>query len=184
MRRLFHIGNSTIYLLTAALTGGLLLLASCRKEKQFPDEPVISFIEFIQVKDAAGKDSAGVLRLRFTDGDGDIGLTEKDTFPPFNKGSLYYYNFFISYFEKQNGTFVKVVVPPVVPGADTLTGNGRIPYIPAIGQDKALEGEIRMELFTNNPFSSYDTIRYEVSICDRALNRSNMVTTPEIILVK
>ena len=29
----------------------------------------------------------------FTDGDGDIGLDQQDTFPPFDEGSLYYYNF-------------------------------------------------------------------------------------------
>jgi hypothetical protein len=39
-------------------------------------------------------------------------------------------------------------------------------------------------LFTNNPFSTFDTIRYDVRICDRALNMSNLVQTAEIILEK
>jgi hypothetical protein len=47
-----------------------------------------------------------------------------------------------------------------------------------------LQGDLNFELFTNNPFSPYDTIKYEVTILDRALNRSNMVSTQEIILAK
>jgi len=161
-----------------------LLLFSCKKDNQFPDTPQITFLAFDQVKDISGKDSSGVLRFTFTDGDGDIGLTPADTFPPYNKGSIYYFNFFISYYEKQNGNWVKIVVPGFPPGSDTLSNNSRMPYITPEGQNKALEGEIQMSLFTNNPFSPFDTIKYEVTIADRALNRSNQITTREIVLEK
>jgi hypothetical protein len=161
-----------------------LLLGACSDKTEFSEVPFIRYTAFEQLKTISGKDSIGMLKLYFTDGDGDMGLNASDTLSPYNKGSLYYYNFFITYFEKQNGVWTKVVLPPPFPGADTLTNNSRIPNLTPTGQNKSLEGEISMQLFTNNPFSPYDTIRYEVRICDRALNMSNLVQTPEIVLVK
>ena len=168
----------------AAAIPVLVALSGCVKDKQLSNTPAIRFVGFNQIKDKSGKDSSGVLILKFTDGDGDVGLSPADTFPPFNRGSLYYYNFFINYFEKQNGVWVKVVIPPFTPGGDTLNNNSRIPNLTPVGQNKTLEGELKMALFTNNPFVQWDTIKYEVSICDRALNRSNQISTPEIILTK
>jgi hypothetical protein len=159
-------------------------LISCKKDKQFLDEPVISLTKFEQIKNYAGKDSVGVLHLYFTDGDGDMGLSPSDTFPPFDRTSPYYYNFYINYFEKQNGQWIRIVTPPIVPGGDTLSNHSRIPYLTPDGQNKTLEGDLSMTLFTNNPFSAYDTIKYEVTIVDRALNRSNQIKTADIILTK
>jgi len=161
-----------------------LVLAACADKTEFSEVPFIRYNAFEQLKSSSGKDSLGILKLYFTDGDGDMGLNASDTLAPYNKGSLYYYNFFITYFEKQNGVWTKVVLPPPFPGADTLTNNSRIPNLTPTGQNKSLEGEISMQLFTNNPFSPYDTIRYDVRICDRALNMSNFVQTPEIVLAK
>ena len=161
-----------------------LLVFSCKKDKQFPKEPFIEFKEFSQILDINGKDSIGNLHVYFTDGDGDFGLSPADTFAPFNRGSVFYYNFFINYYEKQNGNWVRIVYPAITPGGDTLANHSRIPNLTPEGQNKTLEGDIYMSLFTNNPFSTFDTIRYEVTISDRALNRSNQIQTPEIILNK
>jgi hypothetical protein len=121
-------------------------------------------------------DDKGVLKIFFTDGDGDLGLADFDTMPPFNKNSEYYYNYFITYFEKQHGTFKKVDLP--------VTFNSRIPRIASKGNSKSIKGEIDLEIYINNPFSTYDTIRFEASICDRALHMSNVITTSEIIIKK
>ena len=166
------------------LAACVLVSSSCSDKAEFPATPFIQFTKFEQLKSVDGKDSVCILKLYFTDGDGDMGLGAADTLAPFNKGSLYYYNFFITYFEKQNGVWTKVVLPPPFPGADTLTNNSRIPNLTPTGQNKSLEGEISMQLFTNNPFSTFDTIRYDVRICDRELNMSNLVQTLEIILDK
>lgn len=160
-------------------------MGSCGKENQkFPDVPFIRYEGFEQIRNLEGKDSIGVLKLYFTDGDGDLGLDPADTFPPFNRGSLFYYNFIIDYFEKQNGTYVKVVVAPPIPGADTITNNSRIPRLVAQGRNRSLEGMLMMELFTNNPLSTFDTIKYRAYIIDRALNKSNTIETPELIIRK
>jgi hypothetical protein len=159
-------------------------LSSCIKEKVFSEIPFLRYEAFEQLLDVNGKDSIGILKIYFTDGDGDIGLRPSDTLPPHNPGSLFYYNFIINYYEKQNGEFVKVVIAPPIPGADTISNNSRIPFITPEGQNKALEGMLEMSLFTNNPLSVYDTIMYDAYIIDRALNISNVIKTPEIILNK
>ncbi len=161
-----------------------LLFFACREKSDFSDVPFIKYAGFDAITNREGKDSVGILKLYFTDGDGDVGLSASDTFPPYDKESEYYYNFFIDYFEKQNGVWTKVVLPPPFPGADSLTNNSRIPNLTPEGPNKSLEGEINMQLFTNNPFSAFDTVRYEVRICDRALNMSNIVRTPDYYIRK
>jgi hypothetical protein len=166
---------------------GLLILSSifsCKKKETFEDTPFIQYVNFEQLLNSSGKDSLGILQFTFRDGDGDLGLAPEDTFPPFEKTGQHYYNFIISYFEKQNGEWVKVTAAPPFPGGDTVSNSSRIPFLTPDGQIKTLEGDLFMELFTNNPFSPYDTIKYEFSIEDRALNRSNTESTPEIILSK
>jgi hypothetical protein len=162
-----------------------VLLASCGKETQkFSDIPFIRYEGFEQLINLQGKDSIGIMRLYFTDGDGDLGLGPSDTLPPYNPGSLFYYNFIIDYFEKQNGDFVKVVIAPPIPGADTITNNSRIPRLVPQGRNRSLEGTLLMELFTNNPLSAFDTIKYRAYIIDRALNKSNVIETPELVIRK
>lgn len=154
----------------------VLFLFSCTKEEEFPPEPAITFLSFTKIPNTTSFDEKGVLKIFFTDGDGDLGLNAGDTFAPFDKNSMYYYNYFIKYFEKQHGTFVEVTLP--------ATFNSRIPRLEASGNSKSIKGEIELELFINNPFSAFDTIRFEAQIADRALNLSNVITSPEIIVKK
>jgi hypothetical protein len=105
-----------------------------------------------------------------------MGLDDWDTLPPYDRTSKYYYNFFITYFEKQHGEFVEVT--------SSVTFNSRIPVLKSSSSNGALKGEIEIELFINNPFSVYDTIRFDAYIADRALHESNIISTPEIILKK
>lgn len=149
---------------------------SCTKEEDFPDVPNIEFISFTKIANSSNVDEKGILKISFTDGDGDMGLADSDTVTPYDKTSIYYYNFFITYFEKQHGEFVEI--QPVI------TFNSRIPELTSTSSNNSLKGEIEIELFINNPFSVYDTIRFDASIVDRALHISNVITTPEIILKK
>ncbi|MEZ5173815.1 MAG: hypothetical protein R2850_10005 [Bacteroidia bacterium] len=162
----------------------LIYLSACKKTEPGDPKPYIEYRGFEQIKNSGGVDSAGVLHFYFLDGDGDLGLGPMDTFPPFNPGGAHYYNFIISMYEKQLGSWVKVVPQPPFPGGDTVGNSSRIPYLTPDGQIKTLEGDLFMDLFTNNPFSEWDTIKYECTIEDRALHRSNQISTPEIILQK
>ena len=149
----------------------VILLSSCRKQEKYSDIPVISFVSLLANEDAVNGTDVR-LTFKFQDGDGDIGLNENDTQAPFDTSSIYYYNCFISYFEKQNGVFVEIELPSTL--------NMRIPRL-SDNTPESISGEITLDLFANNPFSPYDTIRYELFIVDRALNHSNTITTTEYI---
>ncbi|MCX6270991.1 MAG: hypothetical protein NTU44_07190 [Bacteroidetes bacterium] len=154
----------------------VFLLPSCLKKEHFPDTPAIEFVSFTKIQNDTGIDDKGILKLSFTDGDGDIGLAQSDTLPPFNIGSQWYYNFFITYYERQKGVLTNVNLP--------FTNNSRIPPLYNSGSAKSTKGEIEIELFINNPTSAFDTIAFEVSIADRALHVSNRVLTPDIVIKK
>jgi hypothetical protein len=138
-------------------------LISCLKKQTASPIPVISFKDF-----QANKDTAN-LYINFIDGDGDIGLTQSDTVAPNN------YNCYISYIEKQRGVWVKRDLPSEF--------NYRIPNVNTSSKKKNIQGEIKIALkpFYYDIFSSYDTIKYEIYIVDKALNKSNVISTPEII---
>lgn len=154
----------------------VVAFASCRDKNIYPLEPVISFKSFNKVPNSLGVDQEGILTLTFTDGDGDIGLTEEDTLSPFQYGGEYYYNFYIDFYEKQNDSFVKIDLPSEF--------HARIPLVEADLASKGYKGDLEIKLFINNPNSSYDTIMFETYIYDRALNKSNVVRTPDIVVKK
>ena len=79
-----------------------------------------------------------------------------------------------AYFIKHNGVFEEL--PLAIPASQ------RIPYIFHAGKDQSLSGDIIMHLdFLGFPFNN-DTLRFDAYIYDRALHKSNTVTTSEIIL--
>ncbi len=149
---------------------------SCKKVEEFPIEPMITFNSFNKIPNGGNVDNYGILLIDFTDGDGDVGLKNTDIQPPFDTASVYYYNFFIDYYEKQRGTFVKPAL--------FETFNARIPILNTSTEKQPLKGTISIEVPINNFASTYDTIRFDCRICDRALHISNTITTPEIIVKK
>ncbi len=161
----------------------LLVASSCKKYEEFPPEPQIEFLDFVILRDLQRIDQRGVLRIGYTDGDGNIGLYDYDTVAPYD------YNLFIKYFELQNGVFKEIflVTTTHIDDSvvyDTATFNGRIPILTPVGKNKAIRGEIEDTLFVNNPLSNFDTIKFEAYIVDRDLNKSNTIETPPIIIKK
>lgn len=154
----------------------VLVISSCKKKENYPDIPQIKFVDFTKIQNGTGIDNKGTLRISFTDGDGNIGLAESDTLPPYNLASPYYYNFYINYYERQKGVLVKVDLPS--------PQHARIPPITGTGLNKPTKGFIDIDLFINNYSSVYDTIAFEIWIYDRDLNGSNIIWTPEIIIDK
>ncbi len=146
----------------------IILFASCRDIKTFPIIPYIEFDSFTKINNGTNKDNKGILSIYFTDGDGNIGLEEDE-----NDTS---YNFFMNYFEKQNGSWVKVDFPS--------SANFRLPILNTSDEEQSLEGTIELEIFFNNPLSIYDTIQFECWLFDRDGNQSNHVFTSPIIVRK
>ena len=154
----------------------LLAFYACEKQPTYSNIPHIEFVSLTKIPNNLGYDDKGTLEISFTDGDGDIGLSSADTVPPYDTSSIYYYDFFITYFEKQHGVYTQVKLP--------MTNNSRIPIINASLQNKPMHGFIDIELYINNYFSSYDTIHYTCYIVDRALHPSNIITTSDLIINK
>lgn len=90
-------------------------------------------------------------------------------------------NIFVRFFIKRNGIFTEFrwQDPPFF-----TTFNGRFPRILSANRTQAIEGSIEYAMLSFGWQSIFrnDTIRIDVEIQDRALNRSNTVSSPELTL--
>ena len=143
--------------------GVSILFTGCLKKPQYPIEPHIEFVSF-----AAIDNNEGILTISYTDGDGDLGnLDAKDSTV----------NYFIIYQEKQDGVFV-------TPEELIDAFNASLPRFVSSNKKQAIDGTIERKLFYNNVYSSFDTIRFECWLVDRAKHESNHVFTSEIVVKK
>ncbi len=153
----------------------LLILSSCFDNPNYPDEPVLTYTSFTIEGDSAD------LSFDFTDGNGDIGLSESQVDPPYNQGSYYYYNLYVQYWEKDD---VLGWVPGYDSNGDSIIFKYRIKPILEGNKEKALRGNISVSIepiFYNPTSPNSDTIRYRFQLIDRALNKSEWVESDMII---
>lgn len=91
------------------------------------------------------------------------------------------YNIFVKFFIKRNGRFTEFrwQAPPFF-----TTFNGRFPRILTSEEGQAVEGNIKYAMLSSGWEAIFrnDTIRIDVQIQDRQLNRSNEVSSPELTL--
>ncbi len=91
------------------------------------------------------------------------------------------YNIFVRFYIKRNGKFTefKWSDPPFF-----TTFNGRFPRILTTEEGQAVEGNIRYRMLSSGWQSIFrtDTIRIDVEVQDRQLNRSTQVSSPEVTL--
>ena len=91
------------------------------------------------------------------------------------------YNIFVRFYTKRNGQFTefKWQDPPFY-----TTFNGRFPRILTSAEGQSVEGNIKYRMLSSGWESIFrtDTLRIDVEIQDRALNRSNQVSSPEVTL--
>ena len=173
---------------------GLLFLAmaicSCQKPVEYPIEPRIEYQGFTYLFNADSTFSGeGIIEFSYTDGDGDLGLDDSDTLPPFGFHDTHYYNMVIDYLKCVNGEFVKTpLLSPHVPTSpadtlvlyDTVTFNARFKRLRDSEEPKAISGTMEYKLTVQNPFSPNDTVKFEIRILDRALHESNVIQTDAI----
>ncbi len=175
--------NSKIYFILIMFL--LIALGSCKKRESFSEIPALEYQSFIALYNSNLEVyDRGVITVNYTDGDGDIGLAQGDTFAPYNPDSRYYYNFIITYFEMQNGVVTEVPLLSYNPSTqdyDTVSLSARIPMLTPEGRTKAIKGTIQDTIFIYNFNSDYDTVRFSVVLVDRALHESNEVYTPFVI---
>jgi len=92
-----------------------------------------------------------------------------------------HYNIFVDFFIKRGGNYTEFdwSAPPFF-----TTFDGRFPRMLEEERPRSIEGQIRYSMLSlgwNNIFRT-DTVRLEIQIQDRALNRSNVVTSPDFTL--
>lgn len=162
------IAGTAVLLLSALLIG-------CRHEEKYSIIPYIEFLSLEKVDNGTGHDSQATLTIHFQDGDGDIGLDSRDRDPVFAVDSPYYYNFFIDFYEKQQGEWVKIDLPTPL--------HARVPHL-SEDVPESIEGKLSIVTYINNPMSPYDTVRLSCYLVDRALHHSDTIVTPEIIVNK
>lgn len=148
----------------------LFVAASCIDEKQFDDVPFLRY-EGAEWVETDGGDQGLVDRLRvslyFTDGDGNVGLEDDQTNPPFDEDSPYHYNLWVRYFEKQGDSLVEI--PDAVFSV-------RLPNLTPRGQNKTLEAEIAYDIDLTQ--TAADSVQFFFTLVDRDLQLSNEVNSP------
>jgi len=156
------------------LSCSCILISSCFKKVNYPLEPIISNPSFIIYADSA------VLTFEFTDGDGDIGLSNNEMSPPYDSTSYYYYNLYVDYYEKDD---VNGWQRGLNLAGDSITFAYRLKPIIIKGKERGIKGKMDVTMKTyKNPFSSQsDTIKFTIKLIDRSLNESNTIETNEIV---
>jgi len=156
----------------------IFTIYSCTKQETYPIIPEIKFEDFLlHYNSGINAYDMGVLTITFKDGDGDIGLKQFETEPPYD------YNLFINIYEILNGDTVEFIpliidTSDTIPKIDTIIFHQRIPMLTPTGSDKSISGTIEDTLYIYSPDYPLDTIFIKVSIRDRALHESNAVYTP------
>jgi hypothetical protein len=152
-----------------------IALNSCKKIVQLPAVPRIEFTSFaiFDTVDILGNHAkGGRLKFYFEDCDGDLGLDVP------NDNQTDTTNLFFTLFRKKGTNMV-----PAASNDPLKPSSYRIPYMERLGRNKILKGTISIT-FLYLFYSPADTIRYDFYIMDRALNKSNVASTGEIILSK
>jgi hypothetical protein len=163
-----RINNYTVLILII-----LFPLGSCHKIETLSKIPAIKFNSFavFDTLDPLGNQSkGGRLNFDFEDGDGDLGLQVP------SEDQADSTNLFFTLYRKTDG-----VMTPAPPDDPLTPSSYRIPYMVRLGQNKILKGNISV-VFLYLFYSPTDTISYDFYIRDRALHKSNVASTSEIVI--
>ena len=183
-----------------ALTlGGLALLAgglsACLREPSYSTTPEISF-DNIRVGRSYPKDSKGnidlkgiptdtiVVTVRYQDGDGDLGLNQAEVKLP-----QYTYPLSLNYYVQPllKNPATRKYAPLTLAGQTApFTDNGTFDHPTTLTDSKTLpiKGTLTRKLFYNygDVFIAGQTVKFQVSILDRAMHKSNVILTDSIVI--
>ncbi|MBQ5453430.1 MAG: hypothetical protein IIU03_11985 [Bacteroidales bacterium] len=154
----------------------LLTFYACDKLETYSEQPSVEFksVYLADTVDVLGNDiKLQNVTLEIIDGDGNLGLNDKDTTGDFAPESSYYNNLFITISEKRNGDYSEL---------QKISENlhYRIPYKAPVGQNKYLKAEVRVKIEIPLGYFDYDTVRYEFYVLDRDLNKSEIAVSCDI----
>jgi hypothetical protein len=153
-----------------------MVLSSCVKRKNTDPVPSISYENFIpQSQDIA------YLTINYADGDGDI-FEEKDS-----KDNNFFAWF---YYKDTDGSFKPALWPLVIPnppGPDTTIYNERplayTVYRPSdLSRNQPIKGQITITMVGWRSDSKYKNFKYKIYMVDQKGNKTQEITTPEIVV--
>lgn len=149
-------------------TFAIFAVYSCVKKTTYPTTPEVKFSDFIPyVGDSAD------LKVRFTDGDGDIGVQENDSTRNF------WYTYY--YLDSASQKYRAYTIYNPVTGIDDTLRNSYIIKSPSDSyKGKPISGEISVRLQRFRHIRKIKHVKYVFYLFDEAGNRSNIVTSPEI----
>lgn len=160
----------------------IFLILSCERPPDYDLTPKISFknIEKYVIigKLSLAKQDSVVVTLSFEDGDGDLGMDAS------NVGESPYVDFYERNYHAVLYKKVKGVYEEVK-GLDgqAVSDGGVFPQL--VDKEGPIDGDLNYHILIshNNAqvLEAFDTLRFDIFIIDRALNRSNTITTTEFI---
>ena len=145
----------------------------CLEEVNYPDEPVVEFLSFI-----IDETDGAVLSFNVVDGDGDLGLNSDDILEPFCPNCEHYYNLKCEYDELRDGVWTHIELNPE---EGQVPFYYRVPRANPTGTNQAINAVVEVDMQTWHLQSSYDTLRFRITMEDRSLNLSTPDTTTLII---
>jgi hypothetical protein len=137
---------------------------SCIKKNTYTLTPAIEFSDFIPYTDESAD-----LKILFNDGDGDIGVDANDTTLSLFTTYYYYDTVALKY-----RAFLKTSPN------DTLRSNYIVKAPTDAYKGKPISGEISVRLQQYRHSTKIKKIKYVVYLLDKAGNKSNVITTPEL----
>lgn len=121
-----------------------------------------------------------IISINYKDANGNLGLSEADSLPPYTFGSAGYYNLYVAYYSKEGGVW-KSVLNPI--SKDTIHFNQRFPKLNQSKNEKSVSGTMFLRIpATPYPGILPQIVKFRLKMLDRGLHESNSIETPEINL--
>lgn len=169
---------------TGVLLTTFFTFVGCLKSEEFPDQPILTFKsleqKFETVTGGIQPSRFIIIKVDFTDGDGDIGLDDTDTQSPFGQDEAHYKNYNIEFKRRTGGVWTDI----------DSDWSYRMKRISPSGQDPTLNGEIEVKV---GPYPGPrinlpdilvgDTLQVHIRLEDRSLNMSNTVISEAFVLL-
>jgi hypothetical protein len=109
-------------------------------------------------------------------------ISENDTF--YIEKNEFHHNIDVKFFVKKNGQYTEFDFQTAFDPICGESFDGRFPLLNSLDRERPLEGKLKykMESVGFEFIFRLDTVMLEVFIYDRALNKSNVIQTPDFVL--
>jgi hypothetical protein len=108
-----------------------------------------------------------------------------ETYTFYTEANEFHNNIYVTFFTKKNGEYKEFdFLELFAPQCNSVTFNGRFPLLNDPNRDSPLEGNLKYKMKSALWELTFrqDTLKLDVFIYDRALNKSNIISTPDFVL--